>query len=59
MLKVCVISDTHMQHTKIQLPEADVLIHCGDASICDGKYRPVNKPIVFSIGHNLYKEFAC
>lgn len=28
-MKLAIISDTHLRHVKI--PEADVLIHCGDA----------------------------
>ena len=29
-MKLCLISDTHNHHEKIQLPEADILIHAGD-----------------------------
>ena len=29
-MKILAISDTHNQHKKIAIPEADVLIHCGD-----------------------------
>ena len=30
-LKICVISDTHMLHNRIEdMPDADILIHCGD-----------------------------
>lgn len=29
-LKIVAISDTHEYHRKISLPDADVLIHCGD-----------------------------
>jgi Icc-related predicted phosphoesterase len=29
-MKILAISDTHNQHKKIIIPEADVLIHCGD-----------------------------
>lgn len=31
-LKIDLISDTHMQHDKIQLPGGDILIHAGDMS---------------------------
>lgn len=31
-MKICVISDTHSHHRALQLPEADVLVHCGDFS---------------------------
>lgn len=30
MISATVISDTHGQHSKLTLPPADVLIHCGD-----------------------------
>lgn len=30
MLKFTVISDTHNEHKKVNLPESDVIIHCGD-----------------------------
>ena len=29
-VRVTVISDTHMQHERLSLPEGDLLIHCGD-----------------------------
>lgn len=29
-MRICIISDTHNQHRKLQLPDADLLIHCGD-----------------------------
>lgn len=32
-LKICAISDTHNQHGVLELPSADVLIHCGDATM--------------------------
>lgn len=31
-MKVCAISDTHNRHSKIVIPECDLLIHCGDAT---------------------------
>jgi len=31
-LKICFISDTHNQLHKVNLPEADVLVHAGDAT---------------------------
>jgi predicted phosphodiesterase len=30
-MKIVAISDTHMQHDNLQLPEGDVLIHAGDS----------------------------
>lgn len=29
-MKICAISDTHRRHNDISVPEADVLVHCGD-----------------------------
>lgn len=31
-MRIVVISDTHCQHDKIELPDADMIIHCGDYS---------------------------
>lgn len=30
-MKIVVLSDTHFMHEKIAIPEADVLVHCGDS----------------------------
>jgi Icc-related predicted phosphoesterase len=30
-MKIVAISDTHMQHSKLKLPQGDILIHAGDA----------------------------
>lgn len=30
-MKICVISDTHNLHRMVDVPECDLLIHCGDA----------------------------
>lgn len=32
-MKLCLISDTHDQHDKVVLPEADILIHAGDLTL--------------------------
>lgn len=32
ILNIVAISDTHGQHQSIQIPDSDVVIHCGDAS---------------------------
>ena len=32
MKKLIFISDTHNQHNKIEIPEGDIIIHCGDVS---------------------------
>jgi len=31
-MKIISISDTHQQHSKLTIPECDILIHCGDYS---------------------------
>jgi len=28
--RIVAISDTHNQHDEIELPEGDILVHCGD-----------------------------
>lgn len=30
MKKICIIADTHRKHREIEIPECDLLIHCGD-----------------------------
>ena len=32
-LKVVVISDSHNLHHQMEIPEGDILLHCGDATI--------------------------
>jgi Icc-related predicted phosphoesterase len=32
MTKICFISDTHGRHLGLQIPDADILVHCGDFS---------------------------
>ena len=32
-MKICCISDTHNRHRRVVIPECDVLIHAGDATI--------------------------
>jgi Icc-related predicted phosphoesterase len=32
MTRICFISDTHAQHMGLALPDADILVHCGDFS---------------------------
>lgn len=44
-MKICIISDTHNQHKKLNITECDVLIHCGDAT-------------PFGEEHQLFKFFA-
>ena len=31
-MKICLISDTHGKHKKLNLPDADMIIHCGDST---------------------------
>lgn len=38
-MKLCVISDTHEKHNKIDIPECDILIHCGDFSMMGDKFK--------------------
>ena len=39
-MKLVVISDTHTKHSKLTIPECDVLVHCGDFTF-QGKYWEV------------------
>jgi Icc-related predicted phosphoesterase len=42
-MRLVIISDTHMEHENLMLPDGDVLIHCGDFS----SYGRVNELIGF------------
>lgn len=32
-MRLILMSDTHLRHTDLQVPDGDVLIHCGDAGV--------------------------
>lgn len=32
MTRIAIISDTHSYHSQVQVPDADILVHCGDFS---------------------------
>ena len=67
MTKLAVISDTHGQHMGLALPDADILIHCGDFS-SHGTYlnavkfvnwfgaQPHKHKIFIAGNHDLYFE---
>lgn len=47
-MKLCVISDTHNKHEQLVLPNADVIIHCGDMTSIGNEYEV----------HNFFKWFS-
>lgn len=67
MTKICFISDTHGAHLGLQLPDADILVHCGDFS-SHGTYmdalrfvnwfgaQPHKHKIFIAGNHDLYFE---
>jgi Icc-related predicted phosphoesterase len=67
MTKIVVISDTHGQHLGMQIPDGDILIHCGDFS-SHGEYidalkfvnwfgaHPHKHKIFIAGNHDLYFE---
>lgn len=67
MTKLCIISDTHGSHLGLTLPDADILIHCGDFS-ARGTYQdalqfvnwfgaqPHKHKIFIAGNHDLYFE---
>ncbi len=67
MTKIAVISDTHGQHMGLALPDADILVHCGDFS-SHGTYfnaikfvnwfgaQPHKHKIFIAGNHDLYFE---
>jgi Icc-related predicted phosphoesterase len=48
-MKMCIISDTHNKHKRLStLPEADVIIHCGDMTSVGHSHEIVNFMTWFS-----------
>ncbi|MDA3781465.1 MAG: metallophosphatase domain-containing protein [Bacteroidales bacterium] len=41
-MKLCIISDTHGKHKQLELPDADMIIHCGDSTSM-GKEHEIHK----------------
>jgi len=41
-MKICIISDTHGKHKQLELPDADMIIHCGDSTTM-GKEHEIHK----------------
>jgi Icc-related predicted phosphoesterase len=41
-MKICIISDTHGKHKQLNLPDADMIIHCGDSTSV-GKEHEIHK----------------
>lgn len=56
-MKVVVISDTHMRHRDIDLPEGDLLIHAGDVSSRGAKIEIIDFLDWFSAQKHQYKIF--
>lgn len=67
MTKICIISDTHGMHLGLSLPDADILVHCGDFS-SHGTYmdalkfvnwlgaQPHKHKVFIAGNHDLYFE---
>jgi Icc-related predicted phosphoesterase len=57
-MKICIISDTHNKHNYLKnLPEADVIIHCGDITSVGRDYEVKNFIKWFSNLNFKYKIF--
>lgn len=63
-MRICIISDTHSYHRKINIPKCDLLIHCGDFSFkgelniisdfCDWLGElPIEKRVIIAGNHEL------
>jgi len=58
-IKICIISDTHNKHKRLgSLPEADVLIHCGDMTSVGHEHEILNFMKWFS-GLTQYEHKIC
>jgi len=57
-MKLCIISDTHLKHKFLKLPDADLIIHCGDGTSM-GKEHEVHDFFKWyaSLGQYKYKIF--
>jgi Icc-related predicted phosphoesterase len=40
-MKICIISDTHNKYKQLTMPDADVVVHCGDATSMGYEYEIV------------------
>ncbi len=56
--RVCCISDTHLVHDQLVLPEADVLVHAGDVMTESLLRHVTDKGEVKSQGEALFVKFA-
>jgi Icc-related predicted phosphoesterase len=41
-MKLCIISDTHNKYKQLVMPDADMIIHCGDATSVGYEYEIAN-----------------
>lgn len=53
-MKLCIISDTHGKHKQLELPDADMIIHCGDSTSV-GKEHEIHKFMKWYSGLEQYK----
>jgi len=56
-MKLVIISDTHGRHDDVELPEGDILIHCGDVSSRGTKSEIVDFLNWFSLQTHKHKIF--
>lgn len=57
-MKLCIISDTHGKHKQLTLPDADVIIHCGDMTPM-GREHEVHNFMKWFSGLEQYKYRIC
>jgi predicted phosphodiesterase len=58
-MKIAFISDTHTYHENIQIPDCDILIHCGDISIYGEIFEVKNFLQWFGNQKARHKIFIC
>lgn len=60
-MKICFISDTHNSHSRITIPECDLIVHTGDATFQGYEHelvefnhwiKSLNKPFIFVPGNH-------
>lgn len=57
-MKLCIISDSHNKYKQLVLPDADVIIHCGDMTSV-GKEHEIHNFFKWFSNLNQYKHKIC
>jgi len=56
-MKICMLSDTHTYHKQVEMPEAEVVIHCGDYTHTGETHEVIDFLNWFGNQKSMYKIF--